>query len=52
MALSFVFGVMNLLWMAGITAFILAEKVASWGPRFGKAAGLVLAGYGLWMLAG
>lgn len=52
MALSFVFGVMNLLWMAGLTVFILAEKVTSWGPRFGKAAGLVLAGYGLWMLIG
>lgn len=51
MALSFVFGVMNLLWMAGVTLFILAEKIASWGPRFGKAAGLVLAGYGLWMLS-
>jgi len=50
MALSFVFGVMNLLWMAGITVFLLAEKITSWGPRFGKAAGLVLAGYGLWML--
>ena len=51
MALSFVFGVMNILWMAGITVFILLEKIASWGPHVGKAAGLALAGYGLWMLA-
>jgi predicted metal-binding membrane protein len=50
MALSFVFGVMNLLWMAGLTVFLLAEKVTSWGPWFGKAAGAILAGYGLWML--
>lgn len=52
MALTFVFGVMNLPWMGGLTAFILAEKFASRGPRFAKAAGLVLAGYGLWRLAG
>ena len=52
MALSFVFGVMDLLWMAGIMEFLLAEKIASWGPWFGKAAGAALAGYGLWMLLG
>jgi predicted metal-binding membrane protein len=52
MALSFVFGVMNLLWMAGVTVFLLVEKITSWGPRFGKAAGVILAGYGLWMLVG
>jgi len=51
MALSFVFGIMNLLWMAGITAFLLVEKITSWGPRFGRAAGVILAGYGMWMLA-
>lgn len=50
MALSFVFGVMNILWMAGLTVFLLAEKVTSWGPWFGKAAGGILAVYGLWML--
>jgi predicted metal-binding membrane protein len=50
MALSFVFGVMNILWMAGVTAFLLVEKITSWGPRFGRAAGVILAGYGLWML--
>lgn len=51
MALSFVFGVMNLLWMAGVTAFLLVEKITSWGPRIGRGAGVILAGYGLWMLA-
>jgi predicted metal-binding membrane protein len=50
MALSFVFGVMNLLWMAGVTAFLLVEKITSWGPRFGRTAGVILAGYGMWML--
>lgn len=50
MAVSFVFGVMNLLWMAGVTVFLLVEKISSFGPWFGRAAGAVLAGYGLWML--
>lgn len=50
MALSFAFGVMNLLWMAGLTAFLLVEKVASVGPRMSKATGWLLAGCGLWML--
>lgn len=51
MALSFVFGVMDLLWMAGLTAFLLLEKGTSWGRRLGRAGGLLLAGLGLWMLA-
>jgi predicted metal-binding membrane protein len=50
MALSFAFGVMNLLWMAGLTAFLLVEKVASVGPRMSKAAGWLLTVCGLWML--
>lgn len=50
MALSFAFGVMNLLWMACLTAFLLVEKVASAGPRMSKSAGWLLAGCGLWML--
>jgi predicted metal-binding membrane protein len=50
MALSFAFGVMNLLWMAGLTAFLLVEKVASAGPRMSKAAGWLLSVCGLWML--
>lgn len=50
MALSFAFGVMNLLWMAGLTAFLLVEKAASAGPRMSKAAGWLLTGCGLWML--
>lgn len=50
MALSFAFGVMNLLWMAGLTAYLLVEKVTSAGPRMSKAAGWLLAGCGLWML--
>ena len=31
MALLFVAGVMNLIWVAVITAFVLAEKLLPWG---------------------
>ncbi|MBI4334868.1 MAG: DUF2182 domain-containing protein [Chloroflexi bacterium] len=46
MALLFVAGVMNLLWVAAIAAFVLAEKVLPWGDLVGRLAGgvLVLAG--------
>ncbi len=46
MALLFVAGVMNLLWVAVIAAFILAEKVLPWGNLVSRLAGgiLVLAG--------
>ena len=50
MALSFVFGAMNLLWMAVLTVFLLLEKVTPWGPRAGRVGGLLLIGLGLWML--
>jgi len=51
MALLFVAGVMNLLWVAGITILVLVERVAPRGDVIGRAtgvlfivAGLVLAG--------
>ena len=50
LALPFVAGVMNLLWMAAIAAFILAEKVAPGGQWFGKIGGAALAAAGLWMI--
>ncbi len=52
MALLLVAGVMNLLWVAAIAAFILLEKVAPAGDRLGRVAGVVLAGWGVWMIAG
>jgi predicted metal-binding membrane protein len=54
MALLFVGGVMNLVWIAGIAAFVLAEKVAPGGVWFGRLAGLALIAWGgatLWTLA-
>jgi predicted metal-binding membrane protein len=46
MALLFVAGVMNLVWVAIIAAFVLAEKVLPRGDLVGRVAGgmLVLAG--------
>jgi predicted metal-binding membrane protein len=50
MALLFVAGVMNMWWVALIAAFVLIEKVAPRGLWIGKAAGVVLAGWGVWVL--
>ncbi len=52
MGLLFVAGVMNLLWVAIIASFVLVEKVASVGNWVGRAAGLLLIGWGVWMAAG
>ena len=50
MALLFVLGVMNLLWIAALTLLVLAEKAlprAQWVLRIGGAG---LSGWGLWLL--
>ncbi len=52
MALLFVAGVMNLLWVAAIAGFVLLEKAAPGGDRLGRVAGLMLAGWGAWMVVG
>ena len=52
MALLFVAGVMNLWWIAGIALFVLVEKIAPRGGILGKAAGLLLVAWGVWVLAG
>jgi predicted metal-binding membrane protein len=51
MALLFVAGVMNVLWVATITAFVLIEKVAPRGDAVGRVAGVVLVIAGLMMLS-
>lgn len=50
MALLFVAGVMNLLWVAAIALFVLVEKLAPRGDLLGRAAGALLVGWGAWML--
>ena len=52
MALLFVAGVMNLLWVAAIAGFILLEKMAPAGQQMGQAAGVLLAGWGALLVAG
>ena len=49
MALLFVAGVMNLLWVVVIAGFVLAEKVAPHGRLLGRITGVLLAGWGLWV---
>src|SRR5262249_42370175 len=47
MLLLFVVGVMNMLWIAALAAFVLLEKLASRGPALGRAAGVGLCAWGL-----
>lgn len=49
MSLLFVGGVMNLLWVAAIAAFVLAEKVLPYGGFLGRVAGAALIGWGVWL---
>jgi predicted metal-binding membrane protein len=50
MALLFVVGVMNLLWVAAIAAFVLVEKLSRQGPLLGRVAGAVLMVWGAYVL--
>ena len=50
MALLFVAGVMNLLWVAAIAGFILLEKLAPAGQRMGQAAGVLMIAGGVVLL--
>jgi predicted metal-binding membrane protein len=52
MALMFVAGVMNLLWAAALTAYVLLEKLVPAGRLVSRAAGLLAIGWGVWMVAG
>ena len=50
MLLLFVLGVMNLVWIAALAAFVLAEKVVPMGERVSRATGVLLAGWGVWAI--
>jgi predicted metal-binding membrane protein len=52
MGLLFVGGVMNLLWIAAIAAFILFEKTVSFGETGGRVVGAVMLGVGLVSMIG
>lgn len=51
MALLFVGGVMNIVWIAALTAFVLLEKLVPIGRVISRTAGLGLVGWGIWLLA-
>jgi predicted metal-binding membrane protein len=51
MALLFVAGVMNLLWVAALTAFVLIERATRWGGAIATASGFVLIACGLALAA-
>ena len=50
MALLFVGGIMNVLWIAGIAVFVLAEKVIPSGHVLSRIGGVVLAAAGIWLI--
>ena len=52
MTLLFVGGIMNVLWIAALTIFVLAEKVVPAGRSLARAAGIGFAAFGVWVLAG
>jgi predicted metal-binding membrane protein len=49
MAILFAVGVMNLVWIAALSVFVLVEKIIPRGFSVAKAAGLLLVGWGGWM---
>ena len=51
MGLLFLLGVMNLVWIAVLAAFVLVEKVVPGGIWVGRLAGLGLLAWGVWLLA-
>ena len=52
MALLFVLGVINLLWIAALSAFVLIEKIVPAGRLVSHSTGLLLVLWGLWTIVG
>ncbi len=50
MALLFVFGVMNLLWIAALAIFVLLEKILPRGDLVGRVSGGLMIAAGLWLM--
>lgn len=51
MAVLFVAGVMNLVWVAAIAILVLIEKVSPRGPLAGRLSGAALGLWGIWQIA-
>ena len=50
MLLLFVLGIMNLVWIAALAAFVLAEKVAPMSEWVSRGTGVLLACWGVWAI--
>lgn len=50
MALLFVLGVMNIAWIAGLAALVMAEKVFPKGAWLARAGGVAMLGYGVYLV--
>lgn len=50
MGLLFYAGIMNLLWIAGLTLYILLEKLAPAGQRISRFTGIILILWGVTIL--
>jgi predicted metal-binding membrane protein len=48
MALLFVVGIMNLVWVAAIAGFVIVEKIVPAGAAVGQAAGVAMAAWAVW----
>jgi predicted metal-binding membrane protein len=51
MALLFVGGVINLLWIAAISGFVLIEKIVPAGRLISRIAGIGFVATGAWLVA-
>jgi predicted metal-binding membrane protein len=52
MCVLFVVGVMNLLWVAALTAFVLLEKIGPFGSIVARVAGAIMIAFGILVMAG
>ena len=52
MGLLFAFGMMNLLWVAGISAFVLLEKITPANRLVSRLSGLLFIGWAAWVVFG
>ena len=50
MALLLVGGIMNLYWIAGLTFFVVIEKLVKHGDKISYVAGVLMAGTGTYLL--
>jgi predicted metal-binding membrane protein len=52
MCVLFVVGVMNLIWVAALSAFVLVEKTGPLGAVLARVAGAAMVGTGVWLVTG